>query len=176
MKRTIAAVFTTAGFLFAAGAAQAAQPVRPLVPRPQNVQARLACNNIKDPAQRKACIEKVCAPVIAANKQACINGTGAFAAKPAPKPGPKPVVLPKPPVKLPVKPPVAGKPPVGKPTVALLNQKRAQLSSLRNEVVNLCRQIYDGKAEADCVAAAFPAAPKAKAALPKRGPKPKPTN
>ena len=166
MNRTIAAVFTTAGFLLAVGAAQAAQPIPKPGPVPPGAQARLACNNIKDPAQRKACIDKACANVPASLKGACVAGVGPFAAKPPVKPPikkPIPVVRPKPPVK----------PPVGKPTVALLNQKRAQLNKLRSEVVNLCRQVYEGKAELACIAAAFPGAPKGGVKLP---PVKKPTN
>ncbi|MBI3025827.1 MAG: hypothetical protein HYY66_09205 [Candidatus Tectomicrobia bacterium] len=43
--------------------------------------------------------------------------------------------------------------------MALLNQKRAQLSKLRNEVVSLCRKLYEGKAEQACIAGLFPSAP-----------------
>jgi len=216
MRRVIAATFTAAGFLLAAGAAQAQPVQRPGTP--QGPQARLACNNVKDPGQRGACIARVCASVPAPLKKACIDGTGPFASKPPVKPPVKPVVgkpplkppvpnpaaarracnnikdprqrgaciakacapVPpavkqaclsgtgsfagRPPVKPPVK-PVVGKPPlkppVGKPNAALLNQKRSQLTSLRNEVLRLCQQVYDGKAEADCIAGAFPPIPRA---------------
>ena len=161
----------------------AAGPVPPRPTVPVNVAARRACNT-RPPVERGACIARACGPVAPNFKQACTSGTGPYAALPAP---PRPPVAVNvaarracntqpagPPrtacitnacrtVPAPLQGacragsgPYAGGPP---PALGQLNTLRNEIGSRRSRAVALCKQLYDGAAELNCIRGLFPPAP-----------------
>ena len=160
----------------------AALPAPPRPPVAVNVAARRACNTQPAGPPRTACITNACRTVPAPLQGACRAGSGPYAGGPPPRP-PVPVNVAArracnivPPanrgacianacrnVPAPLQGacragsgPYAGGPP---PALGQLNTLRNEIGSRRSRAVALCKQLYDGAAELNCIRGLFPPAP-----------------